>query len=473
MIENDTWAEGISLADLAGEVNKLIESGASTEVREEYLEKLQSTLLDKHSSTILGKYIGLVGEVLNPNTDSALNSEALTKLGALVADKMDAEAIYNSNSEDAKSAVKVLSALKGLSGVINLVQHNLDPNDPTKLADEHIQGIALDMLDEFDLSDNAMDFTKEGGEFFVAGSALLAAVNTRPLNPIALVQAAQVALKEGTDVFNEVNKVVPEINALVRDISAGTNLICEHVKCRMEDLGEEWSEFCSDMELATIEYNADLIEAAAEARDGDGYNDGVVGEYWGYAGATYKMGGKFVKEFGEFVSYTIGFGHDEEDEMPAEVPVREVPAVELPLEVPETPSAELPVEEPAIELPSDDEESSSDTELPINELPSEESSIELPSNDALEVLPTFEGVERVETTPSLEDLLAFPVEESGGMEMDDLPPFDALEVLPTFEGVERVETTPSLEDLLGLPVEEPEEIEVIEELPTDTLEMVG
>lgn len=353
--------EQLSLLNIVNGAKDLIESGASADTREEFLKNLSERTLGSESSKILENYVELVKEVLNPNTDSALRTDALESLGVVVHNKLlDLDKLEASDSPDAKAVLKVMSALKGLYGVINLVQHNLDPNDLTKLDDEAIRKVSLELLKEFSLADDAIDVARESGDLLASGGKLYAILNGKPINPLAFVIETQKFIKEGMDVISEIKGATPEIKVLVKDIVVGTKAIVSHIKERISEFDEIWDEFYDDIALINAEYNAEVLANKLEAEDGDGYHDGEFNEMVANASSLWNALGKGAGEFGEFVGDVLILGYD------------------------------------------DDNDTDIEEELALSELVNNEG--EAGKESDVEVLPTFEGVESKEVYNDIDEL---------------------------------------------------------------------
>lgn len=320
MVEKQQTAmEQFALLSLINDAKDLISSGASSEKREEFIQNLSVKALGAEKSEILTNYVDLVKDVLNPNTESALRADALETLGMIVYDKMNIEKLEASEGPGAQSTLKALSALKGLYGVVNLVQHNVDMHDSTKLQDDAIRKIGLNLLKEFSLQDSVFDFARESKELLESGARLYDVLSENPMNPFKLAMEAQMFVKEGVDVIRQVKKSIPEIKQALKDIVEGTKSIIEHIKERINELDEIWDDFCDDIALVKAQYNAEILENKLEAYDGDGEDDGMFNEMVANTNSFFKAIGKGVEEFGEFVGDVLIFGHDDDEEEDLEI----------------------------------------------------------------------------------------------------------------------------------------------------------
>lgn len=406
-VEGLNLANGEHFLSLIEEAKELLDKGATPEGRREYMHKLKEAMLDEKSASLASKYADLINEVMDPDTDSALNSDALKRLGELVADKMNIEEFYNSDDPKKQSALKVIGALKGLSGLTDLLKHNLDPNDITKLDQERIRKVGLKMLNEFDLADDAMDLAKEGGEFVVAGTKVYSILNTQPLNPFALVHAGQALLKEGADVLNEFNEATPAIHALVVDVQDGLSAIYEHASNQYSEYSEIVQESYGDFQKIGFEFQKEMRENWEEANDGDGDRDGMISYGLSTIQSAWKASAKGMAEAGETISEIFWTGHEDGDEK-----VSDTPVVVIPVEMPsnELPADELPAESPVVEKPSIDWN---------EELPTGESSDDNQATKPLEVIHGFEGVTREESYPEL-DLNDLMDKEDNSLKADEV-----------------------------------------------------
>ena len=330
-VQDLNLTSGEKFLNLIEEGKELLDKGATPEGRMEYMRKLKKAMLDEKSASLASKYTTLISEVMDPNTDSALNSNAYKRLGALVADKMDMEKLHDSADPKMQSALKVIEAFKSLSGLTALVQHNFDPNDITQLSQETICEFGRTMLSEFDLEDNAMDLAQEGSEFAAAGAKIYAILSTQPFDPFALVHAGQAFLKEGADVLNEFNEATPAIHTLVADVQDGLSAIYEHASNQYDEYSEIIEESYEDLSKISTDFQKEMQENWEEANDGDGKNDGIIPYGILALQSGWKASVKGMAEVKDTISELIWQGHEEGDEKVAEEPVIE-PVIEEPAE---------------------------------------------------------------------------------------------------------------------------------------------